>query len=639
MPVLLGLITCLLFTAWGIAAVASKRLRAHGLHVLVWRWLTGEAHHGKPQTNRGWRRPATRALTPTGHARHWYWLPRSQHALYRSGLTAVTVLLGAGLLSQRSRTLAYLTITGCAAAAYGAWRAVTAARLRHHRRNYVKPLHARLTHLVPVPLPARPESWLEVPPDRSYAALTMPRGMPLPSPAEQTAIEAAAAATLGMRNARPTWRKAGPQMQLRLVAPVPPPRWVGLDHLEWDGRAAPGVPPDVIRQAILTAEVHEFVLGVGEDGHVVKISRTHDSPHIIVSVDSGGGKSVLVRCLLPQMLLRGGIAAVLDSKLVSHPSLRGLPNVAYCDDIPKIHDFLVWLDGELNRRARFVRDHTDVYGRLTGSPGPPLLVVLEEQNLTMNRLRSYWDELRAADKTLPPDQRQNLPAVSPAIRGFENASYAGRELQIILAFVAQRFTAEAAGGGAKGAAVRLNAGTRLLGGYDAATWDMLVGRHVPMPPPSRHPGRMQLYVKGRNDPVEVQVAFFTHQQARQLAETGDQRVPAPLRRFTVFGTVPQVPPPAAVGGATGGDGVTAPAPAIPPPPGPPVRNVMTIRQAADAGLLPASWTRPGGAFRTAKHRAAKRGVPVPRVVAMKGSEALYDAVELADFLEQISQAH
>ena len=50
--------------------------------------------------------------------------------------------------------------------------------------------------------------------------------------------------------------------------------------------------------------------------------------------------------------------------------LRALPNVAYCDDIDKIHDFLVWLDGELTRRGEFIRGHTDLLGNLTGSPGP-----------------------------------------------------------------------------------------------------------------------------------------------------------------------------------------------------------------------------------------------------------------------------
>ena len=110
-----------------------------------------------------------------------------------------------------------------------------------------------------------------------------------------------------------------------------------------------------VREAILAAGVDDLILGIGQDGKVIRINLRQDHPHMALSVDTGGGKSVLVRCIVPQVLFRGGIAAVLDNKLVSHPSLRGLPNVAYCDDIDKIHDFLVWLDGELTRRAEFIR--------------------------------------------------------------------------------------------------------------------------------------------------------------------------------------------------------------------------------------------------------------------------------------------
>ena len=36
--------------------------------VRLWRFMTGEAHHGHPVTDRGWFRAGQRALTPTGHA-------------------------------------------------------------------------------------------------------------------------------------------------------------------------------------------------------------------------------------------------------------------------------------------------------------------------------------------------------------------------------------------------------------------------------------------------------------------------------------------------------------------------------------------------------------------------------------------
>ena len=153
---------------------------------------------------------------------------------------------------------------------------------------------------------------------------------------------------------------------------------------------------------------------------------------------------------------------------------------------------------------------------LYGSPGPRLFIILEEQNLLMNRLRSYWAEQVAEDKARAKDDREHLPAVSPAIRAFENASYVGRELKVHLVFISQRFTAEAAGGGSKGAAVRMNAGTRILAGYDTDTWNMLVGKNIPMPPPSRTKGRMQVYVKGRRAAGGADRVLHPP-QARQLA--------------------------------------------------------------------------------------------------------------------------
>lgn len=636
---LLVTVILLLFAAYGVTGHVSDRFRRHGPHALAWRWASGASWTGKAITNRGWTRPGTRALTATGHAhRRWFW-PRWQHAAWRAQWTLAAILSLAALMGRPRTAAAYLAFTGCMAAARGAVKAREQARDWSHRRNYVKPLHARLHSDAGIPHAARPETWIDVPRDRSYARLTWPKGAPLPKPDERRTIETAAKSTLGMGDANASWQFTGPHLRLRLVPPVPAPRWVYLDRVEWATSAPPDLPDDAIRQAILAAEPDELILGIGRDGKVVKVSLRADSPHMALSVDTGGGKSVLIRCLVSQVTMRGGIALLLDNKLVSHPSLRGLENVAYADDIEKIHDALCWLDGELDRRAGFIREHTDVEGNLTGSPGPTLFVILEEQNLLMNRLRAYWSDLLAEDKARPKDQREYLPPVSPAIRGFENASYVGRELKVHLVFIAQRFTAEAAGGGSKGAAVRMNTGIRILAGYDDDTWKMLVGKQVPMPPPSKHAGRMQVYVKG-GALTEVQVVLFSHAETRQFAQAGSARVPSKLRHLTEW-RAPAPANPVPYGTVTGGgDGaavivtpVTSQARDLPPAPG----SLMTIRQAAQAGMLPATWTKPGGAFRTAKSRAAKQGIAVPEVKAMRGSEACYDALELADFIETITR--
>jgi hypothetical protein len=633
---LLGFALLACFALAGVLGHCNDRIRKHGPHALAWRWFTASAGwHGKAITNRGWTRPGTgKAHTDTGFAhRRWYW-PRWQHALWRTRNTLAAALLAAGLLFQFRRTIDYLAVTAAAGAAYGTWRSRAWVQGYTHRKNNVKPVHIRFAGEAGIPIAAKPESWLDIPQDLSYAALTWPKNATLPKPQERQAIETGVASTLGMKGARATWQFTGPRLGLRLVPPVPSPKWVFLDKIDWAGRIPAGVAQDAIRQAILAADVNELILGVGEDGKIIKVNFKHDSPHMALSVDTGKGKSTLVRCLIPQILFRGGIAAVLDNKLVSHPSLRALPNVAYADDIDKIHFFLEWLDGELKRRAEYIRDHTDFYGNLTGSPGPRLFVILEEQNLLMNRLRSYWADRIAEDRARPKEDREFLPPVSPAIKGFENASYVGRELKVHLVFIAQRFTAEAAGGGAKGAAVRMNAGVRILAGYDEDTWKMLVGKGTSMPPPSKHEGRMQVYVKG-GGLTEVQVAFFTHEEARRFAEEGPARVPEKLRHLTVFtpAGVKDPVPHGSVPHGSGGDGsavVVTPVPQLPPP----VRNWMTIRQARDAGMLPRTWTNPKSAFSTLKNRAKREGRPVPEVRGMQGTRAMYDAVELADFIER-----
>jgi hypothetical protein len=51
-------------------------------------------------------------------------------------------------------------------------------------------------------------------------------------------------------------------------------------------------------------------------------------------------------------------------------------------------------------------------------------------------------------------------------------------------------------------------------------------------------------------------------------------------------------------------------------------------------MIPSTWGNPSGAFGTLKNRAKREGRPVPEVKAMKGNAAVYDAVELADFIER-----
>lgn len=571
----LALIVIAVFTVWGLVKYGRMRLKQHGVHALSWRWVSAKAHHGKAVTTRGWTRPGRpTAKTDTGYAhRRWYW-PRWQHALWRIENTFLVALLVVTLVFQFRRTIDYLTAVAAAATGYGTWRAWEWAQMYGHRKNRIKPAHVRLHELCEIPLALQPEDWLEIPKHGRYATATWPKQAALPDSKKRQTIADAFALTLGMGDAVPTWKHAGPRLQLRLDKPIPCPDHVTLEDIL-----------DALRTALWT----DLIVGIGQGGPELGLKRgtlslLHDSPHLGLSCDTGKGKSVTIRCMLSQLLLRGAIAAILDNKLVSHPWARGLPNVAYCDDIEKIHDFLVWLDGELTRRAVFIAENTDAEGNLFGDPGPPLAVVIEELNLLSNRLRSYWAQRIAEDRALPKDQRENLPTTSPALVGLENATHVGRELKVHLLYVSQRMTASALGGGnaARGAAIRQQLGIRALAGWDEDSWDMLVGRSVPMPAPSKRPGRMQIVVKGGDGPHEVQIAFFTNRQARDLALAGTATVPRSLEYLTVSRFRPR---------ATGATPVAPPA--SPAPARRPVAPGTPPDLAAIAAGLPPSSSAPG----------------------------------------------
>ncbi|MFI9587040.1 hypothetical protein ACIHCQ_35670 [Streptomyces sp. NPDC052236] len=77
-----------------------------------------------------------------------------------------------------------------------------------------------------------------------------------------------------------------------------------------------------------------------------------ESPHILVNASTGGGKSVILRCVTCQMVHNGSLAFVLDYKRISHSWARGIRGVTYCADIADIHDALIQLGMEGRRRVR-----------------------------------------------------------------------------------------------------------------------------------------------------------------------------------------------------------------------------------------------------------------------------------------------
>lgn len=562
--------------------VSRRRVRAHGLGVLLWRWLSGMPHHGEPLTDAGWGRPGARALTQTGHARRFWYRPRQVRAAWRAGGTLAVLLVLWGLLAAPVATLAALGLCAAAGAAWGCWRAWRWAREWRHRRAWVAPAHLVAAPLVGLSPASDPRGWLTVAPDRSLVVAALPPRWN-PSPEDKKRLAGTLSAKLGLEAPEARWMLAGPSPRLEITQSAPPPPRVSLAD---------------VRERLDKLKPDELLWGLGKRAAPVTSSLSGDSPHLGLSMGSGAGKSVTARSLLAQMLYRGAIGLILDVKWISHMWADGLPNVSIARRPAEIHAALMWLGREVGRRNEVALAGADIDGTVHATVGPRLIVVAEELNATAAALRAYWKDVRAKDD----------PARSPALDALDGASFMGRQVLTNVVYIGQRLSAKAVGSGD----ARENIGVLCFGRYSPSNWRMLAP-DFPMPPKSLAPGRLQIV----SDAVrECQGVLMTAAEARQLAVSGTVALlPAgmPGARYATgdIAAAASIDSGPDLGSAT----VSGPLPVAP----------VSLREAVEAGLFGG---RKIAAVRTMRHRYRDE---FPRPVGRDGTTELYDPQALASW--------
>ncbi|WP_314254632.1 helicase HerA domain-containing protein [Streptomyces kutzneri] len=133
------------------------------------------------------------------------------------------------------------------------------------------------------------------------------------------------------------------------------------------------------------------LIGLGAGKKKVSVDLDADSPHVLISAGTGGGKSTILRCITCQFIHNGAHAFVLDFKRISHTLARGVPGVTYCRDIAEIHDALIGLAQEGRRRLALAEQLADdVLEREPWRVRPRIVILLEEVNATMAQLKRYW---------------------------------------------------------------------------------------------------------------------------------------------------------------------------------------------------------------------------------------------------------
>lgn len=426
-------------------------------------------------------------------------------ALRRSGIagarTAGTVVAGAvwyvnagGRYGTDPLTLlaagGAVAVAVAAVTVLAAWAACELA----HYLCWIRPLHLAVHGLLGWDDRTRPRNYLTVPRDRAVSAegviVGFPPGFDL-KPKHKEEVSNVVRGKLDLGDVIETWVPAGRHsyVQYRPRDPMP-------ESCYYKDPAT--------KALVAAAKSTAPVLGITRGGKAVTWNLESESPHLLISAGSGGGKSETVKSVVAQLMAGGAKALMVDFKRHSHRWMNDLPDVVYARDIVDIHHALISVAQEGEQRNRMC----DGIGIDEPLPNfQRLVLVCEELTVTMSKLRRWWRTNRQ-----PGD-----PVPSPAVDALEDIACMGRQVKIHIVAIAQMATAKSIGG----SEIRENFPYRCMGRYTKRAWEMLVPE-CGFTPASRTPGRMQVCVAGVA--TETQMLLMSDEDALALA-TGGATVP------------------------------------------------------------------------------------------------------------------
>lgn len=318
---------------------------------------------------------------------------------------------------------------GTVAAGAGTWLVVFGTMLTAHRMMWVRPLHKGVCRAAGFDVDDKARWYLTVPRDRTRDGVEFFVGVVEDfqhTDANQKKVIDLTRKKLGLGEERWSahFEEKGRHNYCVFRPKEPMPTVVRFSDPE-------------VRALVEKAKPSAPLFGIGRGGVPVYFDIDSDSPHVLLSTSTGGGKSWTIHNLTAQLMAKGAHVAVLDYKLISHTwvhYLQGDGVLRYEFEIEAIHDALVELGQEARRRYDMWKgvDLDDPEPQY-----PRLIIVCEELNATMNKLKAHWREIKPKGDT---------DMMGPAVGALRDILFMGRQVKVHIFAVAQYAIANDLGG-------------------------------------------------------------------------------------------------------------------------------------------------------------------------------------------------
>lgn len=273
----------------------------------------------------------------------------------------------------------------------------------------------------------------------------------------------------------------------------------------WSDRGKPYVsfvhppkPPSMVLfsdelEYVSTLPEGKLFLGRDNSNSPVLIDVNAETPHIAMSIGTGGGKSSTLCMLIVQLLRQGATIEGIDPKGPSFNQVRHLDGIRIHRSISDQWDAITLVAAEMERRYVILNENEN-------ATFPRLVLVIEEFNSFYLDVQDYWEEIKTKSDKGKPE----------AFRKLNKILNKGRQVNVNVFSVFQRMDAVVAGGGA----ARAQYGYKILGRFDPQTYKMLIGNGRGVS--SKHRGRVLAY--DGDETRQTQTAYSFNKSGKALQD-------------------------------------------------------------------------------------------------------------------------